>query len=569
MKKRAKQHQLKQRSWCGFLIFILVALPICIGLGIGLTGNEPSIERKPVVVGIPSVSPTTSGTSNHSTKAPDSSFMPVTNVPTRQPVTAPVESTPGPTARGSTSPTTSPVSSAPTASPVSKNSTQVPTIFQPENSVELYRLLANASLDNGSAIKSSGSPQSLAFQWLASSPDLLISFSGPRIIQRYALATIYFSTDGPRWSDSIGWLSEANECSWFTTASQENCNAESLFLNLNLGANDLTGVIPNELTMLTSLQSLTLSGGPTRFLGGIIPSAIGAMTKLTVLDLQENSLFGGIPSELGDLKNLEVLNLSLNRLARAIPSDIGRLTLLKSLNLAMNDLTGVIPTSIQSLSQLEKLSLGNNNLGGQVTIRSSLVMLKEFNVENNRFTSIGTEIGLLTSLRLLTMYDNDILDDLPTQIGNLTMLERLDLHKNSLIGSIPTEVGRLLRLKDLDLSNNNITSTIPTEIGLLTNLSKLNLQSNRLEGPIPEELGNLTAASIIKIDDNNISGEMPQGLCDQFFITPTIYADCLEASDGTTKLSCPDEQCCAFCCNEESGCVCSLIGTMFEVFCSV
>jgi hypothetical protein len=578
MKQRAKKHQLKQSSWCGFLIFVLVALPIGIGLGIGLTRSEPTIERKPVIVQTPSASPTAKVSQNKPIHDQNQGMTyspvvsPISNVPDRtsMPVASMSAPTQQPTKRPSLLPVASPVSSLPTQSPIVTNSTQSPTIFQPEKSIELYSLLVNVSADNGAAIKSSGSPQSLAFQWLASSPDLFLDFSDARIIQRYALATLYFSTDGPRWLDNIRWLSEVNECLWYTMTTQQNCDDENMYLNLNLGSNDLTGVIPNELTMLARLQSLTLSGGPTRFLGGFIPSALGTMTRLTLLDLQANSLFGGIPPELCDLEKLEVLDLSLNRLARTIPSDIGRLTPMKSFNLAMNDLSGIIPTSIKSLTQLQKISLGNNNLVGQVGIGSSLGLLTEFNVENNRFTSIGTEIGLLTGLRTLTLYDNDIVGSLPTQIGNLTVLQRLDLHKNELTGSIPTEVGALVLLTDLDLSLNNFTSSIPTEIGLLTSLAQLNLQSNLLEGPIPNELGKLNTTSVIKINDNNITGEISQELCDQFgFITPIFYADCLQESDGTTKLACPSDSCCTFCCNEQSGCVCGLQGTTFAVFCNM
>jgi hypothetical protein len=89
-------------------------------------------------------------------------------------------------------------------------------------------------------------------------------------------------------------------------------------------------------------------------------------------------------------------------------------------------------------------------------------------------------------------------------------------------------------------------------------------------GPIPDELGKLSTTSVIKINDNNITGEVSQDLCNQFgFITPMFYADCLEESDGTTKLACPTGSCCTFCCNEESGCVCGLQGTTFEVFCNM
>jgi len=61
-------------------------------------------------------------------------------------------------------------------------------------------------------------------------------------------------------------------------------------------------------------------------LSGEIPSEIGTLMNLTVLDLSENQLTGEIPSEIGNLTNLENLWLYDNQLTREIPEDICNLT---------------------------------------------------------------------------------------------------------------------------------------------------------------------------------------------------------------------------------------------------
>ncbi|CAB9503586.1 Leucine Rich Repeat [Seminavis robusta] len=69
------------------------------------------------------------------------------------------------------------------------------------------------------ALANSRSPQSMAYQWLVNNinnqtttqPDL----SKWRLIQRFAMATFYYSTKGDYWVQRRGWLDwETNECSW-------------------------------------------------------------------------------------------------------------------------------------------------------------------------------------------------------------------------------------------------------------------------------------------------------------------------------------------------------------------
>ena len=62
---------------------------------------------------------------------------------------------------------------------------------------------------------------------------------------------------------------------------------------------------------------------------GTIPSELGKLTNLKVLNLSDNELSGTIPPELGKLTNLEELYLWDNGLSGTIPSELGKLTNLK------------------------------------------------------------------------------------------------------------------------------------------------------------------------------------------------------------------------------------------------
>lgn len=81
---------------------------------------------------------------------------------------------------------------------------------------------------------------------------------------------------------------------------------------------------------------------------------------------------------------------------------------------------------------------------------------------------------------------------IPTELGGLSALQRLVLFNNRLWGTIPSELGQLSELRELDLSNNAFSEAIPPELGQLANLTHLNLFVNRLTGQVPAELGQLT-----------------------------------------------------------------------------
>ena len=81
-------------------------------------------------------------------------------------------------------------------------------------------------------------------------------------------------------------------------------------------------------------------------------------TRVTGLDLDDQSLDGTIPSALGDLTGLETLDLSDNALSGAIPAELGRLWDLRELRLSGNSLIGCIPLELRSVPVNDLGSLG-------------------------------------------------------------------------------------------------------------------------------------------------------------------------------------------------------------------
>jgi hypothetical protein len=101
-----------------------------------------------------------------------------------------------------------------------------------------------------------GSPQAKALAWLKEDPLYHEYRSVHRLNQRYALAVLFFSTNGTSWTNSTGWLSDDNECTWFMISFDDICSATFRLLTLQLGGVELDGSLPRELELLSDLESL-------------------------------------------------------------------------------------------------------------------------------------------------------------------------------------------------------------------------------------------------------------------------------------------------------------------------
>jgi hypothetical protein len=118
----------------------------------------------------------------------------------------------------------------------------------------------------------SESPQAKALAWLQADP-LYNQYELYRLHQRYALAVLYYSTDGGSWNRTTRWLSNDNECTWYQydddgPEDDNSCMNASRLAFLDLYWNDLDGSIPTEVELLTDLsflflQSSALSGSNT------------------------------------------------------------------------------------------------------------------------------------------------------------------------------------------------------------------------------------------------------------------------------------------------------------------
>ena len=279
---------------------------------------------------------------------------------------------------------------------------------------------------------------------------------------------------------------------WGVTVGGSPPRVTGLTLGGGLRSRPLTDdrTLPSAIGDLTHLDILDLFGSK---LSGPIPSELGNLTKLRILDLSRNYFWGPIPRELRKLVNLEILNLSVNEISDPIPPELGNLANLRVLAIASGysyGLTGAIPAELGRLSNLTEIYLYGNELTG----------------------AIPTELGELASLKKLYLHDTKISGAIPTELGKLVNLRVLRLDNNDLTGEIPGELGRLPNLTALNLGNNQLTGVVPAELGGLSNLTELDLAGNRLEGTIPAELGRPPNMKVLHLRGNQLTGCIPEAL---------------------------------------------------------
>ncbi|CAL4970434.1 unnamed protein product [Urochloa decumbens] len=133
----------------------------------------------------------------------------------------------------------------------------------------------------------------------------------------------------------------------------------------------MTGPIPQEISLLRNLTELRvtdLSGPSMKF-----PPLQNAV-HLTELVLRNCSIYGEIPSYLGLMQYLKVLDISFNKLTGQIPINFGGMAALQYLDISYNYFTGNPPSECQqaNVNMVSSFSSSNDNIATMFKIESSL-----------------------------------------------------------------------------------------------------------------------------------------------------------------------------------------------------
>ncbi|CAB9509923.1 Leucine Rich Repeat [Seminavis robusta] len=398
------------------------------------------------------------------------------------------------------------------------------------------------------ALDDPNSPQSKAYEWLVGDNTSLPNW---RLVQRFALATFFYSTRGDYWVNNHGWLDwQTHECDWeqnfvlLEASARRRCDISGQIISLSMVASNLAGTLPQDISLLSpSLQLLDLSSNMA--LTGQIPSQIGLLTRLTTLYTPVTSLSGTLPTELGLLQSLIDATLGSNKISGSAPSELSLLSKLTSIHFASMGLTGSLPPELFQLTNLAYFGMdychGIDSKSVFLAVTSQMNWLRSLIMIGSEGAgiSLSSEIGQLTELENFIMEGwNMSNSSIPSEIGKLSKLTSLTIEQTSLAGSLPSELSLLSDLQWLDLSSNRLTGimtlelfhnlgglkklvmsgnlfsgSIVTEIGFLSDLKDLRLQDTRLSGTLPTELLTLSKLTKLTVANSSLSGSIPDGLC--------------------------------------------------------
>ncbi|KAM0006996.1 putative transferase, protein kinase RLK-Pelle-LRR-XI-2 family [Helianthus debilis subsp. tardiflorus] len=135
----------------------------------------------------------------------------------------------------------------------------------------------------------------------------------------------------------------------------------------------------------------------TRRLTGFLSPAIGQLSELKELSLNDNCLNDRIPPELGNCRKIEVINFGNNKFSGEVPAEISYLLRLRILDLSSNEFTGELGF-LKHFRNLEKLALENNMFTGKVPV-SLLAGVKPVAVSGCKMRQIRSEIQTVGQIR--------------------------------------------------------------------------------------------------------------------------------------------------------------------------
>lgn len=198
-------------------------------------------------------------------------------------------------------------------------------------------------------------PQGKAFDWISRDPltaSLMCTETDytddVTILQRYALAVLFFSTGG-----HLKYSTDYEEVHAVLDAKEEWTSHGSLNF-LTSGAHECEWHVKHDGVLLG------------------VKTCDKSTNLVTELVLSEVSLEGTIPEEIGLLSSLEVLNFQSNFLSGYLPQSFGRLSNLRLLALGHNNFIGTLPKRMGSLLDLETLYINFNNMHGEDVLPASV-----------------------------------------------------------------------------------------------------------------------------------------------------------------------------------------------------
>ncbi|PRP82378.1 hypothetical protein PROFUN_10154 [Planoprotostelium fungivorum] len=399
-------------------------------------------------------------------------------------------------------------------------------------------------------------------------PLLVLSQLGTDTAVIRALQNLFNLSGGATWKNNTGWISQGSDsCKYFgvtcqgayiSSLSLSNNNLNGTFdgswtshfsnlTSLDVSLNDLSGRLPDGLSMLLGLTYLNVSfnqfyglipnlsqsvnltsfDGAGNELNGTMDSFSALLpSSLQSLNLSSNAISGNVSSQLLRFSGLQTLDCSFNHLSGSV-IDLTSLLHLRTLKLSHNSITSLGPIYNESLpslyldsnrlrlplstffscSNLQELHVSNCSLYGFMDGLQYLTNLRSLDVSLNRLSGslpMFSAVQNLTYLNISQTYVRGSLTSLASNIGLLT----LDAFRCSLTGSL-LPLSDLSSIRYLDLGHNLMKGSLPDFLGDFSSLEYISLSYNNFEGPVLSSLTQSNVLQHLDLSGNLLSGSLP------------------------------------------------------------
>lgn len=153
---------------------------------------------------------------------------------------------------------------------------------------------------------------------------------------------------------------------------------------------------------------------------------------------------------------------------------------------------------------------------------------------------------ILTELRSLKLYTNELQSQIPRSLFKLKKLQYLQLQVNAFEGTIPGDVGSMKSLKEMYLYGNNLKGYIPNSLSKLARLQVLDLYNNNFQGDVNvKTLEKMSSLQELYLDDNDLTGRIGKdsAICKRKLTE--FSSDC---RGSRPEVFC---ECCTTCCHDK------------------
>ncbi|XP_038991780.1 receptor-like protein 13 isoform X3 [Hibiscus syriacus] len=297
-----------------------------------------------------------------------------------------------------------------------------------------------------------------------------------------------------------------------------------------------------KLKQFAHLEELRLDGN---LLNNSAFASLKVFSNLKKLSMSENLLKGSLDmKDLDIFTNLRELDMSRNQFKDiVIHKEIKGLKKLKvvSLDTAFTDGSISLLNLVEAFSTVKTLSLVGNHLNKAMSTQGLNLStnVEEILLDGSTLnTNILQSIGVITSLKTLSLYDCGLIGSLPNQGWcDLKKLEILDVRRNTLEGMLPRCLSNLTSLRELDLSKNRLNGNL-IPLTNLTSLRSIHLSRNHFQIPMSlVPFTNLPNLKFLYIDENNMVMEPSSyTLIPKFQLREINFSNCITSQELSLEL---------------------------------